>query len=132
MNVRGVVREESGFTKKYIVKVEKSPLEAVISMKAMHQALGLSTVSDDVVASAPAERVLDEPMIGLALRRDSCEPLGAFRVLLLIQGTQDTDMDTIDENLPTQQQTFKMTSNKTRCLLSDAETAVQLVAYCGF
>ena len=84
MNVRGVIRVEAGVTKKYAVRVEKSPLEAVISMNAMQQSLGLSTVSDDVVVSAPADRVLDEAMLGLALKRDAGDPLGAFRVLLLV------------------------------------------------
>ena len=37
MNVRGVIRVENGFTKKYIVEVEKNPLEAVVSMNAMQQ-----------------------------------------------------------------------------------------------
>ena len=82
MNVRGVIRVEAGITKKYIVKVEKSPLDAVVSMNAMQQALGLSTVSDDVVISASADRLLDDAMLGLALKRDEAEPLGAFRVLL--------------------------------------------------
>ena len=55
MNVRGVIRVEAGITKKYVLKVEKSPLEAVVSMNAMQQSLGLSTVSADVVVSAPAD-----------------------------------------------------------------------------
>ena len=106
MNVRGVIRVEAGITKKYVVKAENSPLDAVISAGAMQQSLGLSIVSGDVVVSAPADRVLDEPMLGLALKRDATfinhqdEPLGAHRVLLLIQGTQDTDLDAIGENLP--------------------------------
>jgi hypothetical protein len=132
LNVRGVIRVEMGITRKYVVKVEKSPLEAVLSMNAMQQSLGLSTVSDDGVVSAPADRVLDEAMLGLALKRDAGEPLAAFRVLLLIQGTQDTEIDIIDDKMPLQQQTFKMVSNNTRCLLSDSPTAVQLVAYCDF
>ena len=132
LNVRGVIRVEAGITRKYVVKVEKSPLEAVVSTNAMQQSLGLSTVSDDVVVSAPADRVLDEPMLGLALKRDAGEPLAAFRVLLLIQGTQDTDIDIIDDGTTPQEQTFKMISNNTRCLLSDTPTTVQLVAYCDF
>ena len=132
VNVRGVIRVEAGVTKKYAVRVEKSPLEAVVSLSAMHQSLGLSTVSDDVVVSAPADRVLDEAMLGLALKRDAGDPLGAFRVLLLVQGTQESEMDTIDDKLPLQQQTFKMISSNARCLLSDSPIAVQLIAYCDF
>ena len=132
MNVRGVIRVEAGITKKYIVKVEKSPLDAVVSMNAMQQAIGLSTVSDDVVISASADRLLDDAMLGLALKRDEAEPLGAFRVLLLVQGTQDTEMNIVDDQMPLQQQTFKMVSHKARCLLSDSPADVQLVAYCDF
>ena len=71
-------------------------------------------------------------MIGLALKRDAGEPLAAFRVWLLIQGTQDTDIDIIDDTKKLQEQTFKMISNNTRCLLSNTPTTVQLVAYCDF
>ena len=131
MNVRGVIRVEAGVTKKYIVNVEKSSLEAVLSMDAMQQALGLSAVSDDVVISAPAERLLDDPMLGLALKRDAAEPLGAFRVLLLVQGTQETGLDIIDDSKALNDQVFKMVSHA-RCLLSDSPIPVQLVAYCDF
>jgi hypothetical protein len=71
MNVRGVVRVESGITKKYVVEVEKSPFKAAVSMNVMQQTLGLSAVSDDVVVPAPADRVLDEAMVGLAVKRDT-------------------------------------------------------------
>ena len=132
MNVRGVIRVEAGITKKYVVQVEKILLEAVISTNAMQQSLGLSIVSDDVVVSAPADRVVDEAMLGLALKREGKQALGAHRALLLIQGTEDTDMDSIDDKLPLSQQTFKMISNNARCLLSDSPIAVQLVTYSDF
>ena len=134
MNVRGVIRMEAGFTKKYVVLVEKSPLEAVISMNAMQQSLGLSTVSDDVVVAAPVDRVVEEPLLGLALKRDAGDPLGAFRVVLLIQGTGKTLVHIIDDTVPAQQQTFKVVSEHVTCLLSESSNAVQLqlVAYCDF
>jgi hypothetical protein len=134
MNVRGVIRMEAGFTKKYVVLVDKSPLEAVISMNAMQQSLGLSTVSDDVVVAAPVDRVVEEPLLGLALKRDAGDPLGAFRVLLLIQGTGKTVVHVIDDTVPAQQQTFKVVSEHVTCLLSESPNAVQLqlVAYCDF
>ena len=132
VNARGVIRVENGVTKKYIVKVDQSALDAVVSMSAMRMTLGLSSVSDDVVMPAPADRILDEPMLGLALKRDEAQPLGAFRVLLLVQGTQETKMDVIDGNLPPEKQTFKMISQKVRYLLSASPTFVELVAYCSF
>ena len=132
LNVRGVVRVEAGVTKKYVVKIEQSPLDAVISMSSMQQTLGLSVVSDDVVVAAPAERLLDDTMLGLALQRDSDEPLGAARVWLLVQGTEETELQTIDEKVPLSQQIFKLVSNKATCLLSKSSTVVKLVGYSDF
>ena len=132
VNARGVLRNESGAPRKYVVKVEPSPLGAVVSMTAMRLSLGLSTVSDDVVLPAPACRIFDAPMLGLALRRDSGEPVGAFRVLLLVRGTTVTDVDPIDDQLPMAQQTFKVTSPSACCLLSDPAFHINLVGYCSF
>ena len=114
------------------MKVQTTPLDAIVSMHAMRLVLSLSNVSDDVVVAAPADRLLDEPMLGMALKRDSGEPLGAFRVLLLVQSTQATDCDPIDEKLPMNQQTFRVTSDKVRCLLSASPVHINLVGYCDF
>jgi len=132
MNVSGVMRVENGTTKKYIVQVEESPLDSVVSASAMRMCLGLSTVSEDGVIAAPVDRLIDEPMLGLALKRDGADPLGAFRVYLLLEGTEGTVMDAIDEEAPVQNQTFKMISSKAKCLLSESETHVNLVAYCDY
>ena len=132
MNVRGAIRLESGITKKYVVKVEKSPLEAVVSMNAMQQTLGLSTVSDDVVLPAPTDRGVYEAMVGMALKRDAGGPLAAFRVLLLVQGTKVSHTESLDDTLPVGEQTFKMVSNNAGCLLSDSSIALKLMAYSDF
>ena len=79
-----------------------------------------------------AERLVDDAMLGLSLRRDSDEPLGAFRVLLLVQGTEDTVCDPIDEKVPAQEQLYKVTSAKVKCLLSEGETFVTLQGYSDF
>ena len=99
-------------------------------MTAMRLSLGLSKVTDDAVLAAPAGRLLDAPLLGLAARRDSGAPLGAHRVLLLVEGTEDTDCDSIDDSLPMGQQTFKVTSPSARCLLSDPAASVTLAGYC--
>ena len=71
-------------------------------------------------------------MLGLALRRDGAAgPVGAHRVLLIVQGTEETDTDIIDETKPTSDQTFKMVSDNVRCLLSETETSMKLIAYCN-
>ena len=91
MNIRGVMREENGITKKYIVKAEKTPISAVVSMQAMKQCLGLSTISEDVVMPCGADRLLSDQLAGLALKvDDASEPLSAFRVFLLVKGTEKT------------------------------------------
>jgi hypothetical protein len=126
------MRLENGITRKYIVKVQESPLDSLVSASAMRMCLGLSTVSEDGVGAAPVDRLIDEPMLGLALKRDVADPLGAFRVYLLLQGTGDTEVDPIDEEAPLQTQTFKMISLKAKCLLSESETHVNLVAYCDY
>ena len=58
INVRGVLREESGVTRRYIVKVGVTPLNAIVSLRAMRLAVGLSNVSNDGVLAAPADRML--------------------------------------------------------------------------
>jgi len=125
MNIRGVIREENGITKKYIVRVEKAPLIADVSLQAMRQCLGLSNISEDVVMPSGADRILHDGLVGLALRRDGSDPLNAFRVLLLVRGTEETDLDVIDEK----NTVFKLISKNVSCLLSDSPTTVQLVAY---
>ena len=76
VNARGVLRVENGVTKKYVTEVKPTPLEAVVSMTVMQVSLGLSQVSDVVVLPAPANRLLDDPLVGLAARRDSGPPRG--------------------------------------------------------
>ena len=132
LNARGIVRVESGITRRYVAKFEPTPLQAAVSMTAMRLCLGLSKVADDAVLAAPAARLLDAPLLGLAARRDSGAPLGAHRVLLLVEGTEETDCDPIDDTLPMGQQTFKVTSPRARCLLSDPATHVTLAGYCDF
>ena len=53
-------------------------------------------------------------------------------MLLLVQGTQETNCDPIDENLPMAEQTFKVTSRNARCLLSDPAAHVTLEGYSDF
>ena len=102
------------------------------SITAMRFSFGLTIVSEDVVLPAPATRIFESPMIGMALRKDNSEPVGAFRVLLLVRGTADANVDCIDDNLPTAQQSFKVTSPSACCLLNDHTIHINLVGYCNF
>ena len=88
VNACGILRMENSITKRYVMEVEVTPFDAVVSMTVMQIRLGLPQVSDDVVLPVPAIRLLDAPLVGLAARRDNGLPVGAFRVLLLVQGDQ--------------------------------------------
>ena len=79
---------------------EVAPLDARVSARALPLSAGLCNISADVVIPAPASLLHDAPMVGMALTRDTGEPLGAHRVLLLVRGTQATDCDSVDESLP--------------------------------
>ena len=98
----------------------------------MRLAVGLSNVANDGVLAAPAERMLEEPMLGLALRRDSGEPLGAFRVVLLVQGREETLCEPIDDSQAMQHQFFKVTSKNVKCLLSEKAVSITLQGYSDF
>ena len=88
VNACGVLRMENSVTKRYVTEVEPTPLEAVVSMTVMQVSLGLSQVTDDVVLAVPAIRLANTPLTGLAAQRDNGHPIGAYRVLLLVQGDQ--------------------------------------------
>jgi hypothetical protein len=128
VNARGLLRVESGTTKRYIAIVETTPLQAKVSMNAMRLSLGLSNVAEDAVLAVPVNRLLDAPMIGLAAERDTGGPLQAHRVLLLVEGTDETKCDPIDGD----NQIFKVTSTDARCLLSDTAELVTLAGYSDF
>ena len=66
----------------------------------------------------------------MALRRDVGEPVGAYRIFLLLQGTRETDFDIIDEKVKKNDQIYKLTSSSTTCLLSDPPVHINLVGYC--
>ncbi|MEY2988005.1 MAG: hypothetical protein RJB13_1526 [Pseudomonadota bacterium] len=132
VNIRGVMRDEGGTMKKYLIKMEPSPLDAVVSRTATRLSLGLSSITDNVVVAAPGNRICDIPLLGMALRRDVGEPVGAYRLILLLKGTCDSTIDIIDETLPMNQQTFKVKSLGTTCLLSEVAVTVNLVGYCNF
>ena len=76
VNACGVLRVENSGVKKYVMQVEQTPLDAVVSMTAMQISLGLSQVTDDVILPVPANRLLDTPLLGLASRRDNGRPVG--------------------------------------------------------
>ncbi len=132
VNVRGLLRIEGGTVKKYIAQIGLSPLTSNFSQTAMQTTIGLTEIVGDLVIPAPAERIDDVPMVGMAVRSDRREPLGAHRVLLLVQGTGKSDLDALGEGKSLQEASYKVFSPKARCLLSSSETYIDLVGYCDF
>ena len=132
LNVRGILRAEGSATKRYIVEVAIAPLEANVSMAGARVCRGLSEVVGDVVLPVPVGRVLEDPLAGLAVRRDDGKVIGANRVLLLVRGTTSTHMEPIQEGKDMAEQTFKVSSTAADCLLSDQPAKVNLVGYCDF
>ena len=132
LNVRGVLREENGATRRYIVEVGVAPLTAVVSMTAARLCRGISKVVGDVVLPVPVGRVLEDPLAGLAVRGDDNKNIGANRVLLLVRGTSQTKMDPLHEGRDMAEQTFKVSSMAADCLLREPRAQVDLVGYCDF
>ena len=66
-------------------------------MTAARLCRGFSDVVGDVVLPVPVGRVLEDPLAGLAVRRDDNKNIGANRVLLLVRGTGQTKMDPLQE-----------------------------------
>lgn len=130
-NVRGILREEGGVARRYVLEVHVAPLDAKVSMLATRLCKGLSTVVSEVVLPVPASRVVDDPLIGMATRRDDDVLVGAHRLLLLVRGTTKTTLDPIDSTKPVDQQVYKV-SSQADCLLSDTPMKVKLVGYCDF
>ena len=52
-------------------------------MNAARLCRGVSEVVGDVVLPAPVDRDLEDPLAGLAVRRDDTKNIGTHRVLLL-------------------------------------------------
>ena len=117
---------------KYIAKISPSPLEVKISAGAMRLALGLADLDGDVVQACPVERVGDASMLGLAVRSDVKGWISAHRVLLLVQGTCESQLDAVGEAKGLTEQSYRVTSNKVRCLLSETESFIDLHGYCDF
>ena len=97
VNARGVMKCENNVVKTYIAKITPSPLIVTISGHAMRLTLGLSDIVGDVVLAAPADRVGDAPLVGLAARSDDDMPIGAHRILLLVQGTGDSKLEPLGD-----------------------------------
>ena len=130
-NARGVLRPTETGMKVLIGLVEQSPLSVPPTAKAMRDVLGLAEVTGDIVLATPATRVQD--LSGLVVEKSDKVCLTAHRVLLLVQGTSPSVLDPVgQEGTPLEAQSFRVTSTKTRCLLSESEEFVNLYGYCDY
>ena len=98
----------------------------------MRTAIGLTEIVGDLVIPAPVERIDDVPMVGLAVRSDLRGPLGAHRVLKLVQGAGRSELIALEGGKSMEEASYKVFSSKARCLLSASETYIDLVGYCDF
>ena len=130
VNVRGVLRQESGVTRRYVVALEPTPLEARVSMSAIRLTLGLSSVTGEVVLPSPVELVIDATLLGMALARENTAALIAHRVILLVRGTGETVCEPLDPDAKMHEQTFKISSSGVQCLLSKTPVHVDLAGCC--
>jgi hypothetical protein len=119
VNVRGVLRIEGGVVKRYIGKVGPSPLITKVSAQAMRAVAGLTEITGDLVIPSPVERVIDAPMIGLAVRSDKRPPLAVHRVLFLVQGTRKSQLDARGDAKRIEDQSYNVSSK-------------DLVGYCDY
>jgi len=133
LNARGIIRREAAGRKFYICKLVDSPLDAKVSGAAMKATLGLADIVGDIAIAAPVDRVLDAPLLGLAVRSDTKGMVAAHRVILLVKGTclsQLRPLGAEGQSLTTQ--SFQVNSCKAKCLLSDGDVEVDLHGYCSF
>ena len=133
-HVRGVLRSDatSGATKIVIGRVLEAPLAAQVSHEALSQMLGLCNIVGDMVVPAPATAIDDTLLSGMVLSGPNDRPVPAHRALLLVKGNEKSTLAALDESLPLQQQSFKVSSKNVRCLLSAGEMLVDLHGYCDF
>ncbi len=125
-------RIENGAVKQYIAEIGPSSLTSSVSQAAMRTAIGLTEIVGDLVIPATVERIDDVPMVGLAVRSDLRAPLGAHRVLLLVQGTGRSELVALEGGKSMEEASYKVFSSKARRLLSASETYIDLVGYCDF
>jgi hypothetical protein len=116
-------------TKVLIGLLRESPLAVPVSANAMRVMLGLSAVLGGTVLAAPVGRVQD--LSGLALKTNENNYTAAHRILLLVKGTRTSQLDAIGETGQSlTAQSFRVSSTKAQCLLSDTEELVNLYGNC--
>ena len=132
-NVRGVVRLQQGVVKKLIASVTPSPVNARISSDALVTIRGLSDSMDSVVVVAPADRVCDCPLLGMAVESDTGMMQPAHRIVMLLTSTETSQLNALPPKPGSASNAFFVESDNVECELSNrAHGTVSLRGYCGF
>jgi hypothetical protein len=132
-NVRGVIRLHQGVAKKLINEITASPMDARVSGDALLSIRGLSDSMGSVVTVAPADRVCDCPVLGMAALSDTGLLLPARRIVMLVTGTEASELKPLPAKPGSASSAFLVESADVQCELGSTEHGtISLRGYCGF
>ena len=134
-NVRGVIRWQQGTVRKLIAGVAPSPLHSRISGDALAHIRGLSDSMASAVIVAPADRVCDCPLLGMAVETDTGMMQAAHRVIMLLTGTEPSQLEPLPAKPGTaSSDAFSVQSAGVKCELSSRATGGQITVrgYCNY
>ena len=136
LNLRGVIRVQDGGVRKIVAEAKKSGLISQISSESMRRTKGLSPILPETAQVVPADRLEIDAVSGMSVLADGTggemESISCARIFLLVTGTEDTEMEPLDDQAAPKDQSFQVTSPRARCLLSTTETLLDLVGYCDY
>lgn len=131
VNVRGIARNEDGAAKYLLAKITKwTPTEThPVSASAHTAMLGLAKVHGDIVMPASISSIVKCPFLGMSLQREDKQRISAYRVLVVVQGTCESDLTPIQNEGET---IFLVESKNVKCLLGEeSASTVNLRGYCS-
>ena len=108
------MRIENGIVKKYISDIAPTTLTTGFTRTALKMQLGLTDIRGDLVIPAPDDRIEDIPMLGLAVRSDKQGPIGAHRVLILVQGTSESQLLALGDTQNSQDASYQVSSSRVK------------------
>lgn len=129
LNVRGVCRNESGMLKCYIAEIALCPNTDWVSQEAFRQAVGLTRIQGDIVVPSALKDICECPLLGLAVQGAGGKRTGAYRVLVLVQGTTKSTLTKVTAGT---EEAFLVESSKVQCQLGGEELHANIRGYCKF
>ena len=135
VNVRGVARSEDGVSKYLIATITKwVPSETHPVTASAHAAmLGLATVQGGIVLPVPLGAIMKCPFLGMAVRRSDGQKIGAHRLLVMVDGTTESEVKELKSDDKT---VYFVESPSVKCALASPMTfsnmkTVSLRGYCN-